>query len=260
MAVGEVQASQGMAGARKRGLSAEAIKLIAIVAMTIDHAATAFIPEYYGLPGAILHFVGRITGPVMFFFVAEGYHHTRDKNRYTLRMGIFAAVSYLPFIFFRFGALPGPDNWWDMNVIYTLLMGLLALRALHEVKNIPLRWLLILGCFLLSGIGDWAFTGVLVILIFDLFRGQFKYQALVYSVLVVVRILPALSALVGALFVGGANTAALAAQVFVGCGMFLPLLLLGFYNGKRGRGSKWLFYIYYPAHLAVLGLLQQVFL
>lgn len=34
----------------------------------------------------------------------------------------------------------------------------------------------------------------------------------------------------------------------------LPLLL---YNGKRGKGFKRFFYIYYPAHILVLYLIQQ---
>ena len=38
----------------------------------------------------------------------------------------------------------------------------------------------------------------------------------------------------------------------------LPLLLL--YNGKRGKGHKRFFYIYYPAHVYVLYLIQQFFI
>ena len=30
-------------------------------------------------------------------------------------------------------------------------------------------------------------------------------------------------------------------------------LLLCSYNGKRGRPLKWFFYVYYPAHIAILG-------
>ena len=38
----------------------------------------------------------------------------------------------------------------------------------------------------------------------------------------------------------------------------LSLLILKNYNGERGtwKGMKWFFYIYYPAHLFVIGLLR----
>ncbi len=35
---------------------------------------------------------------------------------------------------------------------------------------------------------------------------------------------------------------------------FLPILL---YNGRRGKGLKWLFYAFYPAHLLLIYLLRD---
>ena len=35
----------------------------------------------------------------------------------------------------------------------------------------------------------------------------------------------------------------------------LPIFL---YNGKRGRGLKWLFYVFYPGHLLLIWLLRTV--
>ena len=42
----------------------------------------------------------------------------------------------------------------------------------------------------------------------------------------------------------------------------LSIPLLRLYNGQRGRwkGMKWLFYIYYPAHLALIGVLRLLLL
>ena len=43
-------------------------------------------------------------------------------------------------------------------------------------------------------------------------------------------------------------------------GVVIPIILLNFYNGTRGsvggKAMKWLFYIYYPAHLFVLGIIK----
>ena len=44
------------------------------------------------------------------------------------------------------------------------------------------------------------------------------------------------------------------------CFMILALPLLLLYNGKRGKGYKRFFYIYYPAHVYVLYIVQQFFI
>ena len=36
----------------------------------------------------------------------------------------------------------------------------------------------------------------------------------------------------------------------------LTIPLLARYNGQKGRGSKWLFYVYYPLHLIICGILR----
>ena len=68
----------------KRTLNSNMIKLVAIIAMTIDHIAWLLFPGYPSdvIP-VVLHIIGRITCPVMCYFIAEGYHFTKDINRYT---------------------------------------------------------------------------------------------------------------------------------------------------------------------------------
>ena len=248
---------------RAGGLSASTLKLIAIAAMLVDHATYVFMPgNYFAMPALALHMVGRITAPIMFFFVVEGYHHTRNKNRYTLRMAAFAAISYLPFIWALRGAMPWQGHWLDFDVIYTLLMGLLALRALHEVKHTVLRWLFIGLCLVAASFGDWGFWAVLYILVFDLFRPDFKRQALGFSLVTLAQLLPPLAQLVGGL-ARGAPFALLGdtlGVVLYYAAFFIPLGLLAFYNGRRGGAPRWLFYVFYPAHLVVIALVRDYLL
>lgn len=213
-------------------LSGNAIKTIAIVCMVIDHVAWAFVPTFSAL-GQVMHLFGRVTAPVMCFFIAEGYAHTHDVNQYFKRLLIFAIISDIPFMVFE-------RSNQVHNVIFTLLLGLMVIRLWDKVPNKFLKILLVAVLCIFSAWmnSDWSFIGVLLCLAFWVFRGKFYLQSL--SVL-------ALSA-VSACFYG---------QVFQ-FGMLLCLPFLYFYNGQRGGGSKWTFYIFYPAHLAVLGFLRGV--
>ena len=76
-------------------LDANAIKLIAIIAMTIDHIAWAIYPGYaLNWKPELMHIIGRITMPTMCFFIAEGFFHTRNVNKYMFRMFLFALISH----------------------------------------------------------------------------------------------------------------------------------------------------------------------
>ncbi len=63
----------------EKRLNSNHLKLIAIIAMTVDHFTDLFYP---GFPIAVLpiamHLIGRLTAPIMWFFIAEGYHYTKN--------------------------------------------------------------------------------------------------------------------------------------------------------------------------------------
>ena len=240
------------------GLSANGLKAIAIVAMLIDHIAHALIAHdtaqslvIYG----VMRFIGRMTAPIMFYFIVEGYHYTRDKNRYTLRLAVFAAVSYLPFVWFMTGGLPSGATFLKLNVIYTLLIGFLALRAFREIKN-PLASIAVLAALVVLSIpGDWTYMAVYYILAFEFFRGNFKRQAIAYVVITAAtgadQFFYPLYSLITSRPMSDMNIA----NALINLGRFLPIGLLYFYNGKKGAGGKlaqWGFYVFYPLHLIIL--------
>lgn len=202
------------------------LKLLATLAMTADHIGAVFFPE---IP--LLRWIGRLAMPVLCFFIGEGLRHTRSPRRYLLRLTGFALLSELPFDLAFYGGI----EWEHQNVYFTLALGLLALWAIQSwgMKG----WLLALTAALAAELlgCDYGMYGVLLILLLDRFHRARSEQL-------------AAAALLNLAFFGlQTQTLSLIA---------LPLLWL--YNGKRGRDDRRLFYLYYPAHLCVLGILRFV--
>lgn len=234
------------------GLTAEGIKWIAIAAMLIDHIAWGFVPTY-SAAGQVMHIVGRITAPTMCFFLAEGYAHTRNFYRYAARLGIFALISQIPFTLFESGKLQliaGGNFTETFNVLDTLFLSLLAIRAWDRIRDPALKGAAIAGLCVLSLPGDWMFFDIFYALAFWRYRGDFRRQIQAFSILTV-----------GMVFTGTLSAVAsdgpLYGQLFQ-AGVLLCLPILSLYNGRRGGGkySKWAFYIFYPAHLLALGLIK----
>ena len=251
----------------RRDLSLNCLKFIAAAAMLIDHIAFAFVP-YGTAPAIVMHFIGRITGPTMFFAAVQGYHHTRSLRRYLLRLAVFAGVSWIPFLFFMRGGFPEDISYMmSPNVIFTIFCGVLAvsIRRSERLKNPVLKLLLILSLVILCVPADWGTTGFLMILAFDFFYGNFKQQAFAYCLLVLCEmdVLSLITRPFFSLFYDGAFYIDIEFYKYFleNAGALIPIALLTFYKGRRGAKnsfSKWFFYCFYPLHLLLLGFLQTL--
>ena len=127
------------------GINANGLKLIAILAMTVDHFAWILLP--LELPGAeALHVIGRLAFPIMAYFIVEGFHHTRNAKRYLVRLLVLAVVSHFayafafdhPYLFdFRRGIVDTTSVLWGLS------LGLGALMIAHSAGVMPLciAWL-----------------------------------------------------------------------------------------------------------------------
>ncbi|MBQ3147187.1 MAG: conjugal transfer protein TraX [Oscillospiraceae bacterium] len=243
----------------KKELNANTLKAIAITAMTLDHIAWMLFPGYSRdwLP-IVLHIIGRITCPVMCFFIAEGYHHTKNIAKYTGRLFAFAFLSHFAYVFFSSGSVDWKSfiPFYDGNflnqtsVMWPLSWGLVMLRIADSGKISPAaKPLLIILVCLITFPSDWSCIASLCVLAFGTNRGNFRAQMLwmvFYVSLYCVVYFFALDKVYGIL-----QMAVVAA---------IPILSM--YNGQRGgnprmnRILKWLFYIYYPLHLLIIGWIQ----
>lgn len=239
----------------KKGLSSNALKIIAIIAMTIDHAAWLLFPGHPVEPlPIIMHVIGRITAPIMIFFISEGYQYTRNRNKYLTRLLIFAAISQIPYhmMFSDVVVIPGIPT---MNVIWPFAMGILALMIDRgDILPNAGRWqrMALTGvCLIFALPSDWSMPAAIAVLLMGRYSGRFKRK-----MMDMVSVLAVYAVICGFLFspVYG----------FIHIGICIPILLLTLYNGTRGtvggKAMKWLFYIYYPAHLLALGIIKVVFL
>ncbi|MDO4492379.1 MAG: TraX family protein [Clostridia bacterium] len=233
-------------------LNANHLKLIAILAMTVDHATDLFFPGFPAEPVPLaLHFIGRLTAPIMWFFVCEGYAHTRNVKKYLLRLGLFAIVSHFAYCF-AFGIPLDPTTGSFLNRTSVMLPLFLAVLALYIEDNTPTwkRWqrITLQAVLIFAALpADWSCPAVLAVLTMYGNRGNLKKQMLGMCQWVLVY------GIVSFFFVSKAY-----ALELVGVLMVWPLL--AHYNGERGKAKwmKWFFYLYYPAHLAAIGLIRML--
>lgn len=239
------QASAVSAQSAPRGIDSFALKLIAIVAMTCNHAAWVFGTTLPPVLLCIFYAVGGLTFPIMLFLLHVGYEHTRSVRNYALRLFVFALVAQVPYWLFLAHSA---------NVLLTLLMCLGVFYFYDKWNHNVKFWLLFAVIAALSLFCDWGVMGPFMALVLHSY--QDKRKRLIYSTAIPV-LADGLPMVASFALAPSATSLGLLLYPLLGCSATIPLLLA--YNGQRGRSLKWFFYAYYPLHIAVLGCLAQVF-
>ena len=212
----------------ERKLTSNQLKLLAMLTMTLDHIGVQMFP------GALwLRIAGRLAFPIYAYMIAEGCAHTRNRRKYLLQMAGLALLCQLVY-FFAMGSL-------FQCILVTFTLSILLIYA-YDTGSRPLTALALLGVAfvtvalprLLPGTDfaiDYGFFGVLVPV--AAYLGETRREKLLFTASALVAL---------AWSVGDIQWYSLAA--------LLPLAL---YGGQRGkRRMKWLFYLYYPLHLAAI--------
>lgn len=214
--------------------------------MFLDHFASAFFPQNEMI-SLIFRFLGRMAAPIFCYFIAEGYYHTSNLKKYIIRLLVFAVISHFPY-YLAFGL-----KFYESSVILPLALGLIALTAVKSDKvHIILKFVILAVCCAVSYTSNWNFIAVLWIVAFGLLHGKFDRQMIAFFVICVFYLLIQPFRRFGIF-----NE--LQPQWFQ-LGVFLAIPLLAMYSGSQGKKSpamKWLFYIFYPAHLILIFILRH---
>ncbi len=224
------------------------IKYIAIFAMLLDHISYVFSKVLLNYSWGfalcfVFRFFGRITAPVMCWFLVQGFVHTSSRKNYAIRLLIFTFVAQIPYMLIRSDV----KLFAGLSVIYTLLVSFLMLCVLESKLEAFPKWIVIITLIVLSMFGDWAIFAPLMVLFFYLLRDDRRRLILFYSLASAMLVLTDISILIIRHYIWYQELWQM------GMFLFIPLLLL--YNGEPGSRHpfhKWFFYVFYPLHLLAL--------
>lgn len=239
---------------RRPSLDRDTIKYIAMAAMLVNHIGTIFLT-----PGTFLYElfldIGYFTAPVMCYFLVEGYRLTHSRKLYGRRLFVFAVLSELPFcLAFSHGA---EVYFVAMNMIFTLFLCFLLLEVLEKEPKGFTRGLLVALLILASTVSDWAILAPVYTMLFykagqdrEKQKRAFFWAAALFGAFGLAGSPEWYSGLQRLLYALGCMSGVAAAGVCIVC----------FYNGRRAqrgqRFSKWFFYLFYPVHLLLLGIIR----
>ena len=229
-----------------KGLTREAVKYLAVLAMTLDHIAQMFLATdswiYLLFTG-----IGNFTAITMCVLLTEGYRRTGSFYRYARRLLVFGCISQLPFRF-AFGT-------WSLNICFTLLIILLLLRV-QDTGADPWKTA---GLVFASAFCDWpvllAGAGLLYYKAGD---DRQKKRRVFWLLTLVTGFGDALYAAQTGRPVFVVMAGILAAAAVLGSMAVTQYAYHGRTAGRMRAFHKWFFYVYYPAHLVLLILIRYL--
>lgn len=265
----------------EKGLNGFQLKMIALICMVFDHvhymlAGQLGIPFWFGI-------IGRVSAPIFIFITAQGMRHTRNQKKFMLRLYIASVLMILTNGLVN-DFLPHPQGALVINNIFATLFLitwfiyaieqvilsikekqiLLSMRAmvlfsmpilssyitLHLMNSGQLNLFKLFYNFVPSVMfveGGYFFV---ILGVGFYFFSKAKWQTAVFYTVISLSYL-FMVAQNGWDFV---NLFHLNYQWLMI--LALPLILL--YNGKKGKNSKWFFYIFYPSHVYLLLILSRL--
>ena len=228
------------------------MKIIAILAMTIDHIAWLFI-ETSSFIGQSMHFIGRITAPMMCYLLVEGFNKSRNLSSYLQRMFIFAILAQIPFIMMLYGIDKFIDNPFILfnkfNILFNFFLAILSLIIIKSNFSEMVKFVILIFFLFISNYIDWGVFIIFFTMVLSLYRNNLKNQIIAYLMTAMLLLLLTDLGLIRAL------------PTLVLQWMPLGILIVPIFwwYGHQQYGSRWggryFFYWFYPVHMLILALI-----
>lgn len=247
-----------------RGFSTFDLKIMGMILMVVDHIHQMFQP--LGAP-TWLDWFGRPVATIFFFASVIGFSHTHDKKKYMTRLFLFMVLmSVMTAILektINFDKVVLINNIFRDLFVGTMFMAGIdqfkAAKKGNRVRHISGGILWIALPFILSVIATMLVGNngialpvkqVIVATFPAILLAENNFMVLLIPLLYLAKdnrklqcLLIALTALVYGIF-GSTQWI-----------MIFAIIPIRFYNGQKGPGMKYFFYIFYPAHIALLYML-----
>lgn len=237
---------------REFSFDGNALKIIAMVSMLIDHIGVVLIQNgklwgyelvlyqnVIALPEGqhwlriyrICRMIGRLAFPIFALLLVEGFRKSSNLFKYMMRILIFAIISEIPFDLAIYNKL---ICYKTQNVLFTYFVALLMLLVIKQTRDFPVVvhgiLAIIAGGICYFAKTDYAIEGTLLIFVMYIFRHDLNAKCIIVALTCFI----------------------FSFQNNFGFGI-LATYFIYFYSERRGLLElKRLPYIFFPVHLLVL--------
>lgn len=232
------------------------LKLVAMISMVLDHTGKMFFSHYQ-----IMRILGRMAFPIYAYCIAVGCVYSKDRFKYLSRIVLMGLISQ-PFyavalahtskqmyaIRFAENPLGAVFNfyihsWSVPNIMYTLALGLLVIWSIRD-RQFACTVALALIIWKVQGSINYGWKGIALIALFYLFISKWWLSAPVITAFM----------LWWGLQGGGYELFGVRFGLQMFALLALPLIYIPTFS--KLKINKWVYYVFYPAHLIGIMLIQ----
>lgn len=208
------------------------LKWIGVWTMLIDHIGFVLLQGAVSVPTTVYTIcrgIGRISFPIFCFLLVEGFLHTRNVQKYVLCLIAFALLAEIPFDLAINGKVIDLSG---QNVLFAFVIGVVMMWILR-VRQLEFAGgaMILVAAMLFSAVvrADYSYFGPLLIYIL------YYWHEVPWK-----------------------RNVIMAAMLFWEPMALCSIPIIHCYNGERGTGHKYFFYLFYPAHLFCLWIIYHI--